>query len=106
MSKLTRTRAGIFDIKDALTLAELEDVKAEIEAHLMPLDYPLRHWPALTVDNNEDMMRVNNGNHIKAPADLPAGMIRIYDSAGTLMAVAKTVSEPGYYLAQPLKVFK
>jgi hypothetical protein len=62
----------------------------------MPLDYPLRHWPALTVDNNEDMMRVNNGNHIKAPADLPAGMIRIYDSDGRLMAVAKTVSEPGY----------
>lgn len=106
MSQLTRTRAGIFDIKDALTLAQLEDVKAEIETHLMPLDYPLRHWPALTVDNNEDIMRVNNGNHIKAPADLPAGMIRIYDPDGRLMAVAKTVSEPGYYLAQPLKVFK
>jgi tRNA U55 pseudouridine synthase TruB len=27
MSKLTRTRAGIFDIKDALTLTELEDIK-------------------------------------------------------------------------------
>lgn len=106
MSQLIRTRAGIFDIKDALTLAQLEDVKAEIEAHLIPLDYPLRHWPVLTVDNSEDIMRVNNGNHIKAPADLPAGMIRIYDPAGRLMAVAKTVSEPGYYLAQPQKVFK
>ena len=106
MSQVIRTRAGIFDIKDALTLAQLEDVKAEIEAHLIPLDYPLRHWPVLTVDNSEDIMRVNNGNHIKAPADLPAGMIRIYDPAGRLMAVAKTVSEPGYYLAQPQKVFK
>lgn len=106
MSQLTRTRAAIFDIKDALTLAQLEDVKADIETHLMPLDYPLRHWPSLIVDNNEDLMRVNNGNHIKAPADLPAGMIRIYNPTGRLMAVAKTVSEPGYYLAQPLKVFK
>jgi tRNA pseudouridine55 synthase len=106
MSQLTRTRAGIFDIKDSLTLTELEDIKADIEAHLMPLDYPLRHWPVLTLDNSEDIMRVNNGNHIKAPTDLPAGMIRINDSAGRLVAVAKTVSEPGYYLAQPLKVFK
>jgi tRNA pseudouridine55 synthase len=106
MSQLTRTRAGLFDIRDALTLAELEDVKAEIEAHLMPLDYPLRHWPLLVVDNSEDMMRVNNGNHIKAPADLPAGMIRIYDPAGRLMAVAKTVNEPACCLVQPQKVFK
>jgi len=106
MSQLTRTRAGIFAIKDALTLAELEDIKNDIAAQLMPLDYPLRHWPALTLDNSEDIMRVNNGNHIKAPADLPAGMIKIYDSAGRLMAIAKAVSAPGYDLAKPIKVFK
>ena len=106
MSQLTRTRAGLFTIEAALTLEELEANQANIETHLMPLDFPLRHWPALTLDNSEDIMRVNNGNHIKAPAEIPAGLIRIYGPGGNLMAVAKTISEPDCYLVQPLKVFK
>lgn len=106
MSQLTRTRSGMFAIDDALSLEELEQRKANIPTWLMPLDYPLRHWPAVTLDNSEDILRVGNGNHIIIPADLPTGMIRIYHPGGNLMAVAKTVSESGYHLAQPLKVFK
>jgi len=106
MSKLIRTRAGLFRIEEALTLEELAELKPNIEAHLMPLDFPLQHWPALTLNNAEDNLRVNNGNHVKAPADLPAGLIRIYNPENQLLAIAKTVSESDYYLAQPLKVFK
>lgn len=106
MSKLIRTRAGIFHLEEALTLEELADIKPNIEARLMPLDYPLQHWPALTLNNPEDLIRVNNGNHVKAPADIPAGLIRIYDPEGQLLAIAKTVSEADYHVAQPLKVFK
>ena len=105
MSKLTRTRAGMFEISQALTLAELEKTKEDPNQHIIPLDHPLRHWPAMTLENDEDIMRVSNGNHIKAPAG-SAGMIRIYHPGGDLMAIAKIISEPDFTLAQPLKVFK
>lgn len=104
MSGLNRIRAGMFTINQSLTLAELKKAE-DIKAHIIPPDYPLRHWSALTLANQEEIMRIGNGNHIKAPPGT-TGMIRIYHPEGNLMAVAKTISEPGYTLAQPLKVFK
>ncbi len=105
MSKLTRTRAGLFEISQAITLAELEKVRDDLNRYMIPIDHPLRHWPAMILDKQEDIMRVNNGNHIQAPAG-SAGMMRIYHPTGDLMAIAKIISEPDYTLAQPLKVFK
>ncbi|HPF21446.1 MAG TPA: tRNA pseudouridine(55) synthase TruB [Syntrophomonas sp.] len=105
MSRLTRTRAGMFAISQALTLAELEKITAQLNEHIIPLDVPLRHWPALTLESQEGIMRITNGNHIKAPAG-SAGMMRIYHPEGHLMAIARIVSEPAYTLAQPVKVFK
>jgi tRNA pseudouridine55 synthase len=59
MAFLLRTRVGAFDIADAATLDEVEDVSS----HLLPLDAPLMHLAAVNVEPSCER-RLMNGNPI------------------------------------------
>ena len=51
MATLTRTRAGVFTLENALTLEDVEALGAEgLEAHLLPMDAAIAHLPAVRVD--------------------------------------------------------
>lgn len=54
MRFLLRTRAGVFDLAQAVTLEELSRAAEEkrLSTLLLPLDYPLRALPALQVPEN------------------------------------------------------
>ncbi len=91
MAFLLRTRAGAFDIADAVTLDELEDVSAR----LMPLDAPLMHLEAVNVKASCEKWLLN-GNPVSVcdldaipPADEP---VRVY-LKGALVAIGQSTGD-------------
>ncbi len=66
MASLQRTAAGVFRIEDALTPEQIDALCAEdrLEKHLLPLDTPLGHLPAVCV-GEEARHAVMNGNRLK-----------------------------------------
>jgi len=78
MSALARVRAGAFLAENAVALADLSD----IQAHLMPMDFPIGHIPLVRV-GEEQMARVRNGNPLfpgmllEAP-QVREGVVRVY----------------------------
>ena len=83
MQTLERVAAGIFDIADALTLANVDALAAmgRLREALIPLDAPLGHLPAVRV-GERCRHAVQNGNPIRADwLDAPAPMaeaVRVY----------------------------
>lgn len=67
MLSLERVSAGIFDIADALTPAQIDALAAEgrLEEALIPLDAPLSHLPAVRV-GERSRHAVLNGNPLRA----------------------------------------
>lgn len=120
MSKLVRTRAGIFSIEDAYTLEEIEQNMPDLEALVKPLDYPIADLPSLELLNREDIIRVFNGNRLKAETDINEGLVRVYTAVmpdrdeisppaaqpGSLIAIAKISGTGNNRYMQPIKVFK
>ncbi len=105
MSKLTRTRAGLFTIEEALTLEELTDRVNTVEEIVKPLDYPIMNLPLLTLQEQEDITRIYNGNRVVTAAELPEGLVRV-SHQGVLIAIAEIISQAGQRYIQPVKVFK
>ena len=71
MSGLIRLNSGCFDIADAFTLDEIEQLK---EAALLPVTYPLEEYPAHHVDE-KFYAKLQNGVRISAEFD---GLQKIY----------------------------
>ncbi len=63
MEHLIRTRVDRFDIKDSLTLDEIEAVRDEnkLEAYILPVEEALWSYPALAVKEEADAL-LRNGN--------------------------------------------
>ncbi len=92
MAFLLRTQAGAFDIEDAVTLDELT---RGVEAELMPLDAPLKHFAEVHVRTNASR-RLLNGNPVSfcdldcvPPQDEP---VRVYLD-GKLAAIGQADGE-------------
>jgi len=80
VKELRRTAAGDFDLADALTIEQVQELKAEeaLASILIPVDKPLLAMPAIEVDQIEadlilqgQQVTVPNGNHEQ-------GMCRLY----------------------------
>jgi len=71
MSGLIRLNSGCFDIADAFTLDEIEQLK---EAALLPVTYPLEEYPTHHVDE-KFYVKLQNGVRISAEFD---GLQKIY----------------------------
>lgn len=105
MSKLVRTRAGIFTIEDAAELEKLADGVQDLQEFIKALDYPISSLPLLDISNPEDLTRIYNGNQIVIESELDEGLVRIARQ-GSLIAIAKIISSNVHKCIQPVKVFK
>jgi tRNA pseudouridine55 synthase len=70
LKNLVRTRYGIFNIKDAVSLTQLEEtIKAgNWQQYLYPIDSVLQDIPALTVDEGEEAA-IKTGSQVKYRED-------------------------------------
>ena len=83
MASLQRTAAGVFTLENALSREEIDEASAEgtLEEHLLPLDAPLGHLPAVRL-TEQARHAVINGNVLKQrwmqePAPM-AEAVRVY----------------------------
>ena len=82
MAALARTRAGVFTLKNALTLEEVDALGAEgLEARLLPMDAAIAHLPAVRVAARH-RAAVRNGVPLRPEwLDVPAPQVpavRVY----------------------------
>ena len=107
LEALTRTHVGPFALEEAVPLHALADRAADQgwDTVMLPLDWPLRHWPACHL-NAEEATQVMNGMRVAVSgAVCPGQFARAYDPQGSLLAVLQAVDFPTP-LWQPVKVFR
>lgn len=94
MMSLVRTRSGPFNIDNAHTLEELEEIKGikMLEKVLIPMDFALNGFPSIMVTYN-DAIRLKNGLNILAEG-LTQGYARVYHESGRFIAIGKIIT-PG-----------
>ena len=109
MEHLTRTRVDRFEVKDSLTLAQIEALRDEdrLQEHIVPVDGMFSDYPALTVSEECDRL-VHNGNQFYPSEDQPetyrtADMVRVYDSAGHFIGIYEYDGEKRWF--KPRKIF-
>jgi len=110
LKDLTRLRCGPFNIKDAVSVPQLEEAfRHGYWQHLVyPLDTVLLHWTAVVVSDSEEQVIKNGGplalENYDSPAKLPSGnRCRAYNHDGRFLGVLRFDSKSGQW--QPRKVF-
>lgn len=102
---LVRTRSGSFELKDSLTLTELEEVirQSRLFQILIPPSEALSHLPAIRI-LPEASRAVLQGSSVVAgviidfPRDIPKGAwVRVLGYRKQLLCVAKTAMDPGQF---------
>ncbi|CFX67772.1 tRNA pseudouridine synthase II, TruB [Syntrophomonas zehnderi OL-4] len=110
MSRLVRTRAGIFRLEDAHTLEELEQLAGSFKDIIKPLDYPLKSLPAIYLREPADIFRIQNGSQAAVDSDINADLVRVYMSAETepasLLAIGRIITQADSRYIKPQKVLK
>ena len=86
MSGLRRTRAGGFDVKDALTLEEIE--RRGAENCLLPVDALFAGRPIVLLKDARAEKALRNGMDVKFDADF-AGECRVYAESGEFLALCR-----------------
>jgi tRNA pseudouridine55 synthase len=84
LSALTRTEVGPLTLSTAVTAARLADAGASWTRWLLPMDLPIRSWPAVSLDAGA-AEAVRQGQAVAAPKDA-AGRFRMLDPQGRLLA--------------------
>jgi tRNA pseudouridine55 synthase len=84
LAGLTRTAVGPLELEDAVSLQALEDAGAGWSSRLLPLDLPLRDWPAIAVSPAQ-AMALRHGQPLQ-PVRVATGRYRVVDQAGGLLA--------------------
>ncbi len=100
MEELVRTKVSRFEIKDSLTLSQVQELKevGQLEEILVPIDEMFSDYEAVTL-KEEFMSFVYNGNtflpkHVKSRIELSDGkMVRVYDDKGNFIAIYKFIKE-------------
>lgn len=86
MAALRRTMAAGFTLSDAVTL---EQVQAEGEALLRPVDSLFRDRPAYVLPTPRAVARCRNGNPVSVSEPLPEGEYRVYDPEGDFLCLSR-----------------
>ena len=117
LKSLIRLRCGLFDIKDAVSLPQLEDAfhSGYWQRIIYPIDVVLLHWTAMVVSEATEQA-IRNGrpiifeNGIKGklernPLSLSSveNRCRVYTVDGSFLGVLRFNAEKGQW--QPEKVF-
>jgi tRNA pseudouridine55 synthase len=108
LKSLVRTRCGIFDIRDAVSIAQLEEAfhQGDWERFLHPIDSVLQDFGALVVDAAAEAA-MRNGQSIAVAdshaADAGKTYCRAYSQDGRFLGMLSYVPDKGLW--QPKKVF-
>ena len=86
MAALRRTMAAGFTLSDAVTL---EQVQAEGETLLRPVDSLFRDRPAYVLPTPWAVARCRNGNPVSVSEPLPEGEYRVYDPEGDFLCLSR-----------------
>jgi tRNA pseudouridine55 synthase len=103
LSTLRRTDAGVFSLKQAITLDELKSLAgrpAEIEHRLPHPRTLLQEMPCVTVDD-QAAGQLRNGMQINLPDFSRAPLVKVFTSPVELLAIAKRIAGT---LMQPIVV--
>jgi tRNA pseudouridine55 synthase len=107
LKSLTRLKYGCFDIKDAVSLPQLEDgfQHGYWYRFIYPIDIVFKDWAAVIVDDaaGDD---IRNGRPVELPGDdFPPGAsrLRVYNGDGLFLGVLQFNREKGHW--RPGKVF-
>ena len=110
LKSLVRLRCGPFDIRDSVSIPQLECAFRHGYWHnfAYPIDFVLSHWSAIVVSNDtEDAVRSGRPLVMKNNDSVPLSSIdnrcRVYTCDGQFLAVARFDPERGQW--QPDKVF-
>lgn len=87
LSSLTRSAIGPLTVDAAIEAEDLLEMGERWKDVLLPLDLPLRAWPALTLQPNE-IEAVRHGMSLRAPESAGA-RYRLLDGDGELVAWAE-----------------
>lgn len=86
MSGLRRTRAGGFDVRDALTIEEIE--RRGAENCLLPVDALFAGRPVVLLKDARAEKALRNGMDVRFDADF-AGECRVYAESGEFLALCR-----------------
>ncbi len=118
LKSLTRLRHGFFDIKDAVSVPQLEDAfRYQYWQHFVyPVDIALLHWAAVVVDDDTSqairngrplILKNHNGSqktsYLKQPHSISSSYCRVYTPDGCFLGVLRFNPERGEW--QPEKIF-
>ncbi|MEE8419549.1 MAG: hypothetical protein V3S02_05495, partial [Dehalococcoidales bacterium] len=120
LKDLIRLRCGLFNISEAVQVAELEDafLHGYQDRFIYPVDSVLQHWEAVVVDGdrgrdimngrpvkleNDSQTPVDSGDEQTALNDTSGQYCRAYNEEGHFLAVLRRDTEKGHW--QPHKVF-
>jgi tRNA pseudouridine55 synthase len=104
ISELTRTKYGPFDIKDSVSLPQLENAfNNECWRELLyPMDISIGDWLAVIVDQEQEC-DILNGRNIPYSVDHVETRCRAYSSSGRFLAILRYLPDKAVW--QPEKVF-
>ncbi len=107
LKSLIRTRYGQFEVKDAVTLEQLEEAvgQSDWRKYLYPVDFPLSDMPRVTLDDEKAGM-VRHGMPLALESieqGLSGKPLRAYTLGDRFLAVLRFDEETGKW--QPEKVF-
>jgi tRNA pseudouridine55 synthase len=101
LAGLTRTAFGPLRLADAVRLTDLLAATADWHRFALPMDLPLREWPAVTLESAR-ARAVRQGQSVAVPEAGGLGRHRVLDGAGNLLAWGEV--DPARTL-QPRAVF-
>ncbi|HYM51680.1 MAG TPA: tRNA pseudouridine(55) synthase TruB [Candidatus Limnocylindrales bacterium] len=85
LAALTRSAFGPLRVEDALPLETLRASPDAWREKLLPMDLPLRGWPAITVEGSR-ARAIEHGQAIPVPEASTLGRHRLIDEGGRLLA--------------------
>jgi tRNA pseudouridine55 synthase len=94
LTSLRRTRAGVFTLAEAHTLAELEPLAGNVDALEELGVHPrslLPHMPSVTADE-QTIGRLRNGAQVNLPEFSAAPQVKVFVSQQNLFAIATRVA--------------
>ncbi|OGN99273.1 MAG: tRNA pseudouridine(55) synthase TruB [Chloroflexi bacterium RBG_13_52_12] len=108
LKNLVRSRYGIFDIKDAISLSQLEEAarRGDWQQYLHPIDSVLRDLPSIVVDEaGEEAIRTGSppAPDSSNPPDADSKYCRAYSGDGRFLGILRYDSASGAW--HPKKVF-
>jgi tRNA pseudouridine55 synthase len=108
LKSLARTRCGIFDIDDAISLPQLEAAfrKGNWQKYLRPIDSVLQDLPALVIDEASEKAFINGKPIITGENDIKSSShryCRAYSRDGRFLGILSRSKDKGAW--QPKKVF-